>query len=531
MTASGNAQPYLFVNKSAQSTSLSQSNDSEKFNLQSHAHSNFHRIKPRSKAVSRWQSVSSAERDDDQRAPPERQGDGQHETSGHQSASLAGRHPFPRARQAVTKIPGHSYMGHPQSRRIHSPSPFLTLAHEQIDGMTIDPFFCTRVPINSSDHHLLSAGFTSLLERIFEAESLSANPGSGIFRHAGAIQRRLEHCVVDDLTMYSTLLYSASLQRWALGLVEKDRPPEYWMGKAIPCLRTRLQHVNHVDCDLVLAIHALAVAELWSENYLAATAHLRMIRHLVHQKNNIKELPPLAIESLLMCDHYLAVANSSRPVFHQDWDPRDLTDPSFLQHIQSDLSKLESHCGEGFVEAEAMEIFSPTFLSIVRDAVYCVHVAKYARSFMVENPSSLHQWLFIHRQHVLCRLLALVSLDCIEDCSRLALAIWLLQITECSTPQKWIPFLIPRLYRAFLLIKTRGQQEQKCPASLQLWLSHVGASSAEDEDTRDWFRNEMRLTVLDLGPALGQTPLHQVFERYFFLPTESNSRYLEEQVP
>ena len=150
-----------------------------------------------------------------------------------------------------------------------------------ITSGTPDPFNSTVVAIDEQTYRLLQYPFSDYVLTTFKAEGLRLMPShktNGVVRHCSAIINRMKRCMEDELTMYSTLAYSSSCARWAMGQQQKQRPPEFFLVKAIEALRIRLQESDVVDSWLVLAVYALSVSGLWAKDYEAASMHLRIIR-------------------------------------------------------------------------------------------------------------------------------------------------------------------------------------------------------------------------------------------------------------
>jgi len=85
-------------------------------------------------------------------------------------------------------------------------------------------------------------------------------------------------------------------------MVEQERPAELYILKAIEVLRSRLENGQVVDSRFVLSVYALAVSQMWAQNYEVATAHLKMVGHFVVQLDGVTSLGPCVMESILLCD-------------------------------------------------------------------------------------------------------------------------------------------------------------------------------------------------------------------------------------
>ena len=294
-----------------------------------------------------------------------------------------------------------------------------------IDAVAIDPFYCTSTTLDAKDQHLFFYPFTSFIETAFNAESLLWMTSTTVFRHREAIVERLRRCVVHGLTMYTTLAYCASCMRWAIGEKERERPPEYYVLKAIEALRIRLERVDVLDTWLILSIYALAVSDMWAQNYEAATSHLKMTRHLVTQYGGLMKLQPYLMESILLCDKYVAIGRFEVPVFPLDWEPGSL--PKWnMPNSQGRVDALLLELAQRFYDLDK-HLLGPNMLRIIDDIRVCAQVSQQWGTQEISDPPDQH-WLFRH-QAIFWRLLSIPAASETQKCCRVALIIRLLKIT------------------------------------------------------------------------------------------------------
>ena len=383
-----------------------------------------------------------------------------------------------------------------------------------VDATAIDPFYCTSSALDAKDQRLLYYPFTSFVELTFNAESLSWANASTIFRHREAVVERLQRCVVDKLTMYSTLAYCASCIRWAIGGEERERPPEFYVLQAIAELKIRLENANIVDRWLILSIYALAVCEMWAQNYQAATAHLSMIRHLVTHMGGLSKLDPYSMESILLCDKYVAVGKFETPIFPLDWEPGVLPAQKMLK-IQLEVEPMLSELAQGFFDLDK-HLLGSEMLQIIDDIRVCAQVSEQMRTQEITEPSK-QQWLFLRHQAIFCRLLSTTFSNEIQECCRVALIVWLLKITGYFGAQRWSKRLLPGFKAAILRLDNSGKW---CPSMLMFWMNSLGAMTAETTDESDWFLKR----TMDAARSLGIKPDNESFRfilrNFMFLERE-----------
>ena len=391
--------------------------------------------------------------------------------------------------------------------------------HSTIDPVAIDPFYCTNLALDAKDQRLLYYPFTNFIETTFNAESLSWMTSSATFRHRGAIIERLRRCVDDKLTMYSTLAYCASCMRWAIGEKERERPPEFYILKAIELLKIRLEKADVVDRWLILSIYSLAVSEMWAQDYDAATAHLKMTRHFVTQFGGLTKLDPYLMESILLCDKYVAIGRFEAPVFSLDWEAGSLPALDMVKiHVGIDPSL--SELAQGFFDIDR-HILGPNMLQIIDDIRVCAQVSEHRGVEKTIDASDQH-WLFLRHQAIFCRLLSLETSSETQECCRVALIVWLLKITVYFGAQRWSKRLLPDLKVAILRLENAGEG---CPLVLMFWMTSLGAMTAEYTDVRDWFVKRTMKAARLLGIRIDKEPFRCVLKKFLFLKCEDGLQF------
>lgn len=499
---------FLFVNKSVKSGSLSRSNSEEKFFIHSHVHSKYHKNKRQARQhaplpLSPW---SSDCKNSSSTVKSSRTAKGREKFQAPPAAKLIQRRDHPKE-----VIPD----SHPNLYSKLDSSAILNI----VDATAIDPFYCTSSALGAKEQRLLYYPFTSFVETTFNAESLSRTNASTNFRHCEAVIERLRRCVVDKLIMYSTSAYCASCIRWAVGEEERERPPELYVLKAIEQLKIRLEKADVVDRWLILSIYALAVCEMWAQNYQAATAHLRMIRHLVAQCGGLSKLDPYSMESILLCDKYVAVGKFETPIFPLDWEPGVLPAQKMLR-IQMEVEPLLSELTQGFFDLDK-DLLGLEILQVIDDIRVCVIVSEQIGTQETTEPFDQY-WLFLRHQAIFCRLLSIPTNNKTRECCRVALIIWLLKTTGYFGAQRWSRRLLPGFKAAILSLGSTGEW---CPSVLMFWMTSLGAMTAEYTDERDWFLER----TLEAARSLEIKPDKESFrcglKKFLFLDLEDGLQF------
>lgn len=499
---------FLFVNKFANSGSLSHSNSEEKFFIHSHVHSKYHKDKRQARQRSLLPELPSSL--DCTSSPPTRRvsrtTNDLESCRGSTAAKLVSKQKHPKQAIPDTRQKLHFQLS-------------STTPNNILDVVAIDPFCYTSTALDAKDQRLLHYPFTGFIETTFNAESLSGMTPRPMFRHREAIIERLRRCVFDRLTMYSTLAYCASCMRWAIGEKERERPPEFYVLKAIEALKVRLEKEDMVDTWLILSIYALAVSEMWAQNYEAATTHLHMIRHFVAQFGGLTKLDPYLMESIILCDKYVAIGKFEAPIFPLDWEPGPLPAQKML-NIQNEVEPLLSELAQGFFGLDK-HLLGPELLQIIGDIRVCAQVSQQMESQEITDPSDQH-WIFLRHQAITCRLLALSTSSETQECCRVALIVWLLKITVYFGAQRWSKNLLPRLKAAILRLENLGEGYSLL---LMFWMVSLGAMTAEYTDERDWFLRQTTKAARSLGIKFDKEPFRRVLKRFLFLRREDGLQF------
>ena len=499
---------FLFVNKFTNSGSLSNSKPEERFFIHSHVHSKYHKDKRQARQRSLLPESPSSS--DSKNSLSTRRAS--------RTTNESGRFRDSTAAKPVSKQKHPKHAAPDTQQRPHSNLSSSTL-NNILDVVAIDPFYCTSATLDAKDQRLLHYPFTSFVETTFNAESLSGMTSCPMFRHREAIIERLQRCVVDRLTMYSTLAYCASCMRWAIGEKERERPPEFYVLKAIEALKVRLEKEVIVDMWLILSIYALAVSEMWAQNYEAATAHLIMTRHLAAQFGGLTKLDPYLMESIILCDKYVAIGKFGVPIFPLDWEPGSLPAQKMLQ-IQTEVEPLLSELAQGFFNLDK-QLLGPELLQTIDDILVCAQVSQQMETQEVTDASDQH-WLFLRHQAIICRLLSVSPSSEIQECCRVALIVWLLKITVYFGAQRWSKNLLPRLKAAILRLENSGE---RCPSLLMFWMVSLGAMTAEYTDERDWFLRQTTKAARSLGIKFDKESFRRALKRFLFLQREDGLQF------
>ena len=491
---------FLFINKTANSGSLSHSKSKEKANIYSHVHSKYHKDKKgRTNQLSPKNTNALLER----------------------HAGLPNGRVIRDAPKALqTLVQPVTKASYPNDKRRNDATYRLApRICASLNESAFDPFFCSSVSISAKEQDLLYYPFRNFLETTFKAESLSVSTSAAGFRHKQAVNERLQQCAVDDLTMYTTLAYSASCMRWTVGEDDPERPAEIFILKAIDALRVRLKTAEVLDIWLIFSIYALAVSELWAQNYDAASAHLRMLNHFLAGIGGLNYLNPYMMESIILCDKYVALGKFEPPILPLDWEPAPLPKLKVMK-VQSQMTPPLRNLAQGF-QGLVGESLGIELCRIVQDIVICVQLAEHIK-VEATNQTEDQRWLFLRHQACVSRLMSLQTNSRLQDCTRVAIVIWTLKITAYFGAQRWSKKLLYRLKSQIIGLDGSGEW---IPSTLLFWMTCLGAMTAEYTEERDWFLARTLKLAKSLVVPIEKQAFRSILQRYLFIALEDGLQF------
>ena len=381
-----------------------------------------------------------------------------------------------------------------------------------------DPFHCTAVAHDAGMHQLLRAAFSVASRANFLAEAFATDTSGLCTRHNDMFDARLRRCVVDKTHMYATLAYGSSLLSWMVGRVDAAQPPpEYFLGKALAGVRSALA-TSTVDNWLLLSVYALVSTELWnglpaiwrgnkrydtvmrtSQYALAASrTHLRALKAMTDERGGWAAFDPYVLDSVLLADKYLSVADAQRPVVPvEPWDPGDL----HVQGAEETLPEL----GTALLTC----VDWPVLWTAVADVVSYCRAAQFLWATPTKVLPDMEMWLFRRLQALTHRLLNLYH-DCETDrrrCVCLAVLTFLFACIPGRGPQIGAEYAARSLY-ALLLTDADGNDD------FVIWCIVVGAITADASVEKVWFMDRLRERALD------EPKLRVTLRRFLFLPRQ-----------
>ncbi|KAH6856109.1 hypothetical protein B0I37DRAFT_366582 [Chaetomium sp. MPI-CAGE-AT-0009] len=376
-----------------------------------------------------------------------------------------------------------------------------------------DPFYSTVVGRDAGSHAMLQLSFGKGVKMTFLAEAFSPTnifPPSISMRHDSVIQHRLQRCIEDDLLMYATLAYGSSCAAWMFGILDDERPPEYFIGKAVRQAQVRLANLQGdtkagrvVDKQwFALSIYALAITEMWNHmpelwarcpprqalamrignpSQETSRTHLRALVHFVQEVGGWGVFDPYVLESSLLADKYLALWEMAPPIIPLTFDPGPL--PETLRkaltrlHADSALDRL----GQNFLNHPYLDA---TLRVILADVAEYVRIARGAWAELSVT-SSLQSWLFLRLQALFYRLLLLDNLPPVDEAVQLTALTFLLATTQYHGARLSAESKPWRIRSAML--NARYWDNEEFTDGLRFWCLATAAMSTKGPTEKEWF--------------------------------------------
>ncbi|SPO04279.1 uncharacterized protein DNG_06962 [Cephalotrichum gorgonifer] len=364
-----------------------------------------------------------------------------------------------------------------------------------------DPFHSTVAGTHAGTHALLRCTFApgsrwNFLAEAFAPPSLRSREIL-VTRHDGIIEERQRRCVEDAVLMYATLGYGSSLLAWTTGTRDEGRPSEFFMEKALQQLRLRLSgRAPVVDDWLLISIYSLAIAEVWNgspslwekfpkihalatatrrEALRASRTHLEMLRRLAEENGGWGKLDPYLLDSALLADKYLAIADGKRPVL-LPWILTPDPDDAIISNIDLESSEDDlPHLGRNLIGQVSDEQLKRVIQSVVEHA----RIASMAWENTHSMNTELEQRLFRRHQRLSLQLHQL-SFDLSSEkdqCICLTALMVLLGSTSHRGPH--VAAQIPAGRLQILLARGVPPQEDGLSGDLLVWILFSGAMYAK----------------------------------------------------
>jgi hypothetical protein len=496
-SSTAKAQSYLFINDNANSEFVSKNTvatSQRRSAIKSHAQ----RFRRRQNRKTLSASTFTAKGTSARRILPYRyvQQPSQRSKTKTNSPSTEGESSITSCRSRAAKLDNSASYAAVKDIAIKYGAPAIR-SHNFLPGDACDPFNCTAVRMNRSNHDLvqffLNVGWRAHL-KIFG--HTNTNQWSQSYTDLPAI---IKGCLQHEMHMDAFLTVNATrMSFYKVAAFDRANSPEFLMVKSLRALRMSLSKSSIVGADerIVLDIFFLAFSEFYRQNYDVMRMHLKMIRRLVSSLGGFSSLCQYIREACCFTELCFAIETGQKPVFHMSWDPGPLHSMRWAQlKPVLELSKAKVR-GIGFDDALSDGFFDISTTIIIEELLVDIQALEFIRKEVNPLPSDL-QWACTRNRAYLHRLLSLPrpdKLSSLQQCRIYCVTTTLLIIFcyECTyvSALRSGKIVLARL-KKFLHLGVSDFDDMEYSWGRQndmlLWIMVVGACVAEGGGEEKWF--------------------------------------------
>jgi hypothetical protein len=456
----------LFINKTAQSESLSRSQRKERHQIYRH-------VQPKNRGQKRKRHRKGRESS----PPPETV------TPDVEELSECGFEASGSSAIIVKKEPAVDYIGSGvavELERALSSGPHLQLSKKRsltnlITNNATEPFDVFSVPLTSENLVLLQYfEYVSNPKTWYPKSRMASNQ----LAPPQVLLSILQSCLENEMST-RTLLASMATQMLFLEGITPVKNNAALMQEAMVSVRKYIKNAPGPDERLILGIVLLAYAEVHRANSKAARVHILAVKNLVDRLGGIKTMAPYLQWWIAAVDELTTIdLLPSKPVFTPEEVDPGITNFEYggtkpLELGQTILYGLSDSLARIMLELRA-----------VRPTLDLAFSTTFTGEF--QGPSDLERWVHTRLWSIRTRLLALDTTDKLSDSVRLAALVWAYMI---APPGR-------RRSMHVMAAKLRNAMESVASASwatsldLYYWVLIVGAIGSEKNvEDRNWFNH------------------------------------------
>ena len=300
----------------------------------------------------------------------------------------------------------------------------------------------------------------------------------------------------DEMSMYCILVLAGSLRVSQEGTPLRQFVLHY-IQKAIAATKQKFTTSPHIDEKFILSIFNLCGAEWMMDRPEAAMVHLRLVKALVDQIGGLSMLSEQFRENMLVGDGFFAAERNTLPMFSyyefepgssdeaEEWLAKYLPHPSITQDVDRNptCTALLAHAGTRTIP--------PLLHSILIDLRLTVSLLGLPASTPPLPPHLAH-WMHVRNLTIRHRLLSLPTPDRRTAILRLTLVIWMIMSVFRTVRRMVGSSLAPRLQNHLELMTDDlwGQDQD-----IHCWCLVVGAKNSrysKNKDCEVWFVEQLR---------------------------------------
>lgn len=352
----------------------------------------------------------------------------------------------------------------------------------QLTSHNIDPFGQSVVRLDPHVGRLCRYFCESFHPSVWHAESYTLK---GQYTHQSSALAVIQRAMQNEVEM------NAILACMAARIENVDMVPgqgtDKFMGNALMAMRRRFTSLSSASKhQLLLIIFHLYAGEAYRQNWKAARVHMRAAKSLFDSWGGLDHVPDPCIRELFIIGDGNVAACVLEPCelpCHHDPGPYwTVTPTEFLLAPPQDLNyiapALQDILGDGYLPNDLIET--------ILETVECTWVLTHAQTDVPEVKKHAARWLLWRNSAIRWRLLAMKYPDATHDAIRIALLMWILTSMVLLGLKRIAGLLAPKLMLALQMgswpYQERGLFE------LKMWVLTIGAMcSVINSDEEKWF--------------------------------------------
>jgi len=316
----------------------------------------------------------------------------------------------------------------------------------------------------------------------------------GLYTFQGAVNHIIRMAIEDKLAMYCLLSASAS----RLQFIDRLPCPKvtgkegYYLQNALRLLRSRIDasvpQASEQLRQLLICIVFLASAEAYRDEISAAKTHLRAAVGLLERKGGLMYIHDENLRGqLAMSDLYLACVKLEPCLFNCDYDPGPA---SALGLQEEELNPLWDEATANYLLNSDIHIL-PLNLRVLIEQVlesYSIKVRLQTSSMSASRAMEITHWITKRNMAIRHRLLALKTNDLNVHALRVSIIMWTLLTMNVTGRTKTVKVMAPMLRSILAGIPPSNGFSNK---DINFWILLVGFScTVEGSEDSAWYAKQ-----------------------------------------
>lgn len=389
----------------------------------------------------------------------------------------------------------------------------------QVIGSTLDPFGQSVVKLDPHVAMLCRYFAESYHPSVWNAERWGSVDGA--YTHLPSAKAVVQRAMQNEVEMNAMLAAMASRIENVDGI--PNQGTNKYMGNALVAVRRRFSSAS--KDQLLLIMFHLYAGEAYRQNYQAAKIHMRAAKAIFASWGGLSQIPDPAIRELFIIgDLHVSAVLLEPSELPCDYDPGPYWDTTPLELQLAPEQELDDIAPA--LQGAVSDGYLPDDLSrIINEIKECAWVLQYGT--LKPSIASKHavKWLQWRSAAIRCRLLSMNFSDASLEALRMALLLWVLITTVLLGLRLLGHRLAPKL-QSLLRTARNPYNQWKGRMDIHIWVITIGAMCAgTDTEEESWFVGKLfqlglpeniRIFREIQGPGATTTSVLRTFQEKFF---------------